>query len=267
MKKALQDEHKLRDKKLIIFDIDGTLTPSKAPADKEMIRLLLDLLNKKSVAVIGGGKYSLFQEQLAIQMPEGDKRIEKLYLFPTNSTAFYRYNGKWNKVYSHELTDREKREIKLAFKKTFKEVKYEHPKKTYGVIIEDRGTQISFSPLGQEVVSMLGEKAGVALKEEWNKKYDHLRQQMRVVLQNLLPEFEVRAGGLTTIDITRKGIDKAYGVWQISKHLDVKIEDMLFVGDAIFPGGNDYAALKTGIDYVKVNDPSDTKKLIQTLIN
>lgn len=266
MKPALDDKLKLRQKKLIVFDIDGTLTPSKAPADKEMIELLLRLLNQKSVAIIGGGKYSLFTEQLIKQMPDKDKRLEKLYLFPTNSTAFYRFNGEWNKVYSHELSEEEKEKIKNALEKTFNEVGYQHPEKTYGVIIEDRGTQISFSPLGQEVVAMLGEEKGVALKEEWNRNYDSLRQKMREVLQGLLPEFEVRAGGLTTIDITRKGIDKAYGVRQIAEHLSVKIEDMVFVGDAIFPGGNDYAALETGIDYVKVKNPSDTKELIRTLL-
>lgn len=266
MKESLQDKQKLRQKTVIVFDIDGTLTPSKTPADKEMIGLLLDLLTKKSVAIIGGGKYSLFREQLVMQIPEKDKRLERLYLFPTNSTAFYRYNGDWEKVYSYELTDEEKEKIKNAFEQTFIEVNYQEPDETYGPTIEDRGTQISFSPLGQEVVAMLGEKEGVILKEEWNKKYDKLRQKMRSILQNKLPEFEVRAGGLTTIDITRKGIDKAYGIRQIADHLGTRIEDMLFVGDAIFPGGNDYAALQTGIDYVKVKNPTDTKELIRKLI-
>lgn len=267
MKEPLQNRQKLRQKKLIVFDIDGTLAPSKAPADKEMAGLLLDLLDKKSVAIIGGGKYSLFKEQLIEQLPDQDKRLEKLYLFPTNSTAFYRFNGKWNEVYSHKLSEEEKKEIKTAFEKAFSEVDYHHPEKTYGPVIEDRSTQVTFSALGQEVVAMRGEKIGVELKEDWFKKYDKLRQKMRGILQNLLPEFEVRAGGLTSIDITRKGIDKAYGVRQISEHLSVKIEDMLFVGDAIFPGGNDYAALQSGIDYVKVKDPTDTKELIQILVS
>lgn len=267
MKQPLQDKLKLRQKKLIVFDIDGTLTPSKAPADMEMIQLMLKLLDKRSVAIIGGGKYSLFKEQLIEQLPSEDKRLEKLYLFPTNSTAFYRFNNNsWHEVYSHELSEDEKNEIKNAFEETFSEVNYHHPEKTYGPVIEDRETQITFSALGQEVVAMCGEKIGVQLKEDWNQKYDELRQQMREILQKLLPEFEVRAGGLTSIDVTRKGIDKAYGVRQIAKHLDVKIEDMLFVGDAIFPGGNDYAVLETGIDYVKVQDPSDTKKIIQTVV-
>lgn len=267
MKQALDDKNKLRNKEIIVFDIDGTLTASKAPADKEMIQLMLLLLDKKSVAIIGGGKYSLFKEQLIEQLPKQDKRLEKLYLFPTNSTAFYRFNNSWHEVYSHELTKNEKNKIKNALNETFREVNYSHPEKTYGPVIEDRDTQITFSALGQEVVAMCGEKIGVQLKEDWNKKYDNLRQQMREILQKFLPDFEVRAGGLTSIDITRKGIDKAYGVRQIAKHLDVKIENMLFVGDAIFPGGNDYAALQTGIDYVKVKNPSDTKELIRTIIN
>jgi len=257
----------LQEKRLIIFDIDGTLTPSKAPADKEMINLLLRLLEERSVAIIGGGKYSLFKEQLIEQLPSQDKRLEKLYLFPTCSTAFYRFNGEWKEVYSHRLSEEEKEKIKKAFEETFQEVKYQHPEKTYGLVIEDRETQVTFSALGQEVVAMAGEEQGVALKQKWFDNYDGLRQQMREILQKKLPDFEVRAGGLTSIDVTRKGIDKAYGVRQISEHLGVKIEDMLFVGDAIFPGGNDYAALDTGIDYFKVKNPSDTKELIRTIVD
>jgi hypothetical protein len=52
----------------------------------------------------------------------------------------------------------------------------------------------------------------------------------------------------------------------MEKYLKIKIQDMLFVGDAIFPGGNDYAALKSGVDYVKVNSPDDTKNLINAIL-
>ena len=94
-----------------------------------MIQLMLRLLDEKSVAIIGGGKYSLFKEQLIEQLPNQDKRLEKLYLFPTNSTAFYRFNNSWHEVYSHELTEDEKNKIKNAFDETFREVNYHHPEK------------------------------------------------------------------------------------------------------------------------------------------
>lgn len=256
----------LSSKKLIVFDIDGTLTPSKAPADQEMIRLLLQLLKEKVVAVIGGGKYTLFQEQLISRMPKRDARLERLFLFPTSSTTFYRFSrGRWQCVYEHVLSVSEKKKIKQAFKDAFRRLHYVPPEKVYGPTIEDRKTQISFSPLGQEIVAVLGKK-GIAAKEAWYEKHNKLRARMARALGRLLPEFKVRVGGLTTIDVTKKGIDKAYGIRTIRRELSIPIRDMLFVGDAIFPGGNDYAVVKTGVDYVKVKGPEDTKKVIRFLL-
>lgn len=152
-----------------------------------------------------------------------------------------------------------KKKITNAFWRVFQAVRYEHPVKTYGGdVIEDRGTQITFSALGQ--------KAPIPPKEAWNKKYNRLRLRIARLLQKKLPEFHVRVGGLTSIDVTAKGINKAYGIRQIEKTLGVKREDMLFVGDAIFPGGNDYAVVRTGVDYVKVSGPEETKKVIRFLL-
>jgi len=76
---------------------------------------------------------------------------------------------------------------------------------------------------------------------------------------------EVRAAGFTTIDVTKKGIDKAYGIRQIQKHLKIPISKMFFIGDAIFPGGNDYAVVRTGVDYMPVKNPEEAKKIINVL--
>ncbi len=257
---SMKLKNSLHAKKLVVFDIDGTLTPSKAPADREMIALLLRLLDRMAVAVIGGGKYGLFQEQFVRQLPKRDGRLERLFLFPTSSTAFYRFErGHWRCVYEHVLSSREKKRILAAFARVFKKVNYVHPKKTYGPPpIEDRDTQITFSALGQ--------KAPIPLKEAWNEKNDPLRKRLAQLLQKELSGFKVRMGGLTSIDVTKKGIDKAYGIRQIEKQLHIPKKDMLFVGDAIFPGGNDYAVVRTGVDYVKVKNPEDTKKLIRFLL-
>ncbi len=256
---------KLSGKDLVVFDMDGTLTPSKSIADREMIGLLLRLLAVKHVAVIGGGKYSLFKEQLLEQLPRHDARLGNLFLFPTTSNAFYRYHGTWKNVYALKLSKREKAQIRKAFAAVLKEVRYVRPKKVYGVTLEDRGTQMSFSPLGQDVVAVLGKK-GIRMKEEWKKQNNPLRFKIARLLAKKLPKLEVRVGGLTTIDITRKGIDKAYGVRQIEKHLNVPIKKMVFVGDALYPGGNDYAARKTGVQCIAVRGPKDTKKIIKNIL-
>ncbi len=254
-------------KDLIVFDMDGTLTPSKSVADREMAGLILKLLERKRVAVIGGGRYALFRKQLIGRLPRRDARLANLFLFPTTSTAFYRYkDGAWRNVYAHPLSKRERTKIKQAFKDVWKEMGYVHPEKTYGPVVEDRGTQISFSALGQDIVSVLGPR-GIRMKEECKRKHTPLKLKMAKAVARRLPGLEVHAAGFTTIDVTRKGIDKAYGIRQIRKYLHVPIKRMLFIGDALFPGGNDYAAKKSGVDCLPVRGPEDTKNIIKRILD
>lgn len=252
-------------KKLIVFDLDGTLAESKIPMDSEMAELVKALITHKKVAVIGGGKYELFKWQFLASLKAKGKILENLFLFPTSGNAFYQFKSGWKKVYAHNLSSKEKTDIRAAFEQVYKDINYKHPKKVYGEILEDRITQMSFSPLGQDIATVLGRR-GVKMKEQWKAKYDHVRLDLAKRLAKLLPNLEVRVGGITTIDITMKGKDKAYGVRQMEKHLGIKVKDMLYIGDVIFPGGNDYSVLKTKIDYVKVEGPEETKKIIRKIL-
>jgi phosphomannomutase len=256
---------KFKQKELIVFDMDGTLAESKSAMDREMALLLSKLLEKKKVAIISGGEFRQFKIQALNALRFTKPHYDNLFLFPATSTAFFRYQkNKWREVYAYKLSNSAIKKIHKAFHLAFHEIHYVKPKKVYGEVIDDRGTEVTFSALGQKVVSILGSK-GVTLKANWAKKYD-VRPQLSKIMQKLLPDYTVRIAGLTSIDVTRKGIDKGYGVRQIRKYTKIPISKMLFVGDAIFPGGNDYEALKTGIDYVKVKGPSETKKLVKKLI-
>ena len=256
---------KLKPKDLIVFDIDGTLTLTKSPMDEEMADLIARLLIVKKVAIIGGAKFSLFKGQIKpLHVPE--QLFKKLFLFPTTATSFYRYRSGWKNVYAFQLSKTERQKTKKAFSQVLKEIGYKQPQKIYGKVIEDRGSQITFSAMGQDVVAILGEKRGVALKTKWVQENHDLKMKIAKLVGRLLPELEVRAAGFTSIDVTKKGIDKAYGLEQIKKYLKVDIKDMLFIGDAIFPGGNDYAVVRTGIDYIPVTGPTETKKIIRDIL-
>lgn len=256
-----------KDKKLTIFDLDGTLVETKSILDGEMADLLGRLLAKKRIAVIGGAQFERFKKDLIDRLNVPRQLFENLFIFPTTASSFYRYeNGQWQEVYSEKFSKKERDKIAEAFERTFKEINYMKPEKTYGELIEDRGSQITFSALGQDVVKELGEK-GVELKKKWRDENQELKLKLAQTLQKYLPEFEVRAAGYTSIDITRKGIDKEYGVRQMEKYLGVTVQDMLFVGDAFFEGGNDYAALKTGVLCFEVKEIGDTKKLIKYLLD
>jgi len=262
----ITNSKKIKNKDLIVFDLDGTLAETKTPMDKGMAKLMEQLLTAKHVAVIGGGKYQLFREQLLRPLKIIHKNLlENLYLFPTTATTFFRYKSGWKKVYALSLSAAEAKKIKNTFEKVFKEIGYKHPKKTYGELIENRGSQVSFSIYGQDIVKVLGKK-GILMKEQWKNKHTPTKMKIAGLVAKYLPEFEVHAAGFTTIDVTRKGIDKAYGLHQIEKYLHVPINKMLFVGDAIFPGGNDYAVVKTGVDYVPVKDSEETKKIIRHIL-
>ncbi len=249
-----------KDKKTIIFDLDGTLAESKAEIDVEMAGLLAELLAVRQVAVIGGGKFSLFKANLVDKLPPSDKLLKNLFLFPTTATSFYRYeDNDWKQVYSQVFTAGEKQKILSAFEKTFAELGYHHPKKIYGELFEDRGSQVTFSFLGQN--------APLELKTKWKEENTDIKLKITEALQRYLPDMEVRAAGYTSIDVTGKGIDKEHGINQIKKYLSTPVEDMVFAGDAFFPEGNDEAVLRTGVLCVRVKGIADTKSLIRHLIS
>lgn len=256
----------INNKDLIVFDLDGTLAPTKSTIDKEMSELIENLLMHKKVAVIGGGKLELFQHQFLNELNIPKNLLKNLFLFPVTATSFFRYENGWENVYTHNLTAEEVKKIMFVFTQVYKKINYQDPEKTYGNVIENRGSQITWSALGQDVVKILGEK-GVELKTKWKEENTPLKLKIASSLEEYLPDLAVHSAGYTSIDITKKGIDKAYGLKQMGKYLKIKIKNMLFVGDAIFPGGNDYAITKTSIDYCAIKDPEDTKEIIRELLN
>lgn len=98
-------------KKLIVFDLDGTLAASKSSLDPEMASLLHDLLGIVRVAVISGGAWLQFERQVLSQLPK-DESLAKLSILPTCGTQFFEYAGEWKKLYAEDFTaDQEDRQF------------------------------------------------------------------------------------------------------------------------------------------------------------
>src|SRR5580658_3791643 len=108
-------------KKLIIFDLDGTLARSKSPLDHEMSTLVRNLLGVVKVAVISGGDWPQFEEQLLSNLPR-DERLKSLSLLPTCGTKFYQYAGDWKKIYSEDFTADERGKIISSLKEALASV-------------------------------------------------------------------------------------------------------------------------------------------------
>jgi phosphomannomutase len=241
-------------KALFVFDLDGTLAASKSAIDAEMATLLTTLLTQAKVAIISGGASPQFEKQVLAHLPDHD-HFDDLSLLPTCGTSFFRYTDAWHKLYSEDLSEEQKHKIIAALNAAVTSAGF-HVDKTWGAAIEDRQSQITYSALGQE--APLDEKA------RWDPDFSK-RKKIKAILDGSLPEFSVRLGGSTSIDVTLPGIDKAYGIRKLRDVLGIPIAEMLYVGDALFPGGNDYPARGTGATCIQVRDPDETKRVIEAV--
>jgi phosphomannomutase len=253
-------------KKLIAFDLDGTLAPSKSTLPERMTTLLNELLEKFEVCVISGGKYELFQRQVLSQLTKSPDLLKKLHLMPTSGTRYFSYdtkNNDWFLEYAEDFSPEQKQEIIKALEDGLEESGYKADK-TYGDIIEDRDSQVTLSILGQEIVAELGEE-GVTIKEAWDPDGSK-KMKIRSIVAPKLPNFEVRAAGATSIDVTLPGVDKAYGMNKLMQATGLAKSDILYLGDKIVEGGNDYAVQQMGIDCIAVRNWEDTAYAIEGIV-
>jgi hypothetical protein len=241
-------------KSLIIFDLDGTLAGSKSDLDGEMATLLARLLGIVAVAIISGGAWGQFEKQVVAFLPH-DERLKRLSLLPTCGTKCYRFDGAWKKLYSEDFTGDEKKKIIGALDQAVGQAGFK-AEKHWGEPIEDRDSQITFSALGQA--------APLDEKEKWDPDFAK-RKAIEAIFAPLIPAFSIQLGGSTSIDVTGPGIDKAHAVRKLQETLGIAITDMIFVGDAIFPGGNDYPAKQAGAESIRVRDPHETKRVVEAI--
>ncbi len=244
-------------KKLIVFDLDGTLAESKSPIDAEMATLLGDLLSIVKVAIISGGDWPQFEKQVLGSSLSQSKHLENLSLLPTCGTKFYQYRLGWKQLYSEDFSREEKKTIVDALQEVRSTSDFKAAK-LWGEVIEDRGSQITFSALGQ--------RAPIEEKKKWDPDFAK-RKILKAKLDQLIPVFSVHLGGTTSIDITKPGIDKAYGIRKLHRTLGIAIHRMFFVGDALIPDGTDYPAEKAGVLSIQVKNPNETKRVIESIID
>jgi phosphomannomutase len=220
-----------------------------------MAALLHQLLGIVKVAVISGGDWPQFEKQLLSNLPD-DGSLANLSLLPTCGTKFFQYTGEWKRLYSEDFTAGEKQKIISSLQKAVAVAGFK-VEKIWGEAIEDRGSQITYSALGQQ--------APLEEKGKWDPDFAK-RQKIQAILDTFIPEFSVRLGGSTSIDVTKPGINKAYGIRKLRDLLGISLKEMIFIGDALFVGGNDYPAEQAGVVSIPVRGPSETKPVTEAII-
>lgn len=246
-------------KKVIAFDLDDTLAVTKSPISDRMGALLVKLLDSYDICIISGGKYDQFKVQVVDRLEATPEQLARLHLMPTCGTRYYRYetNNTWAIQYAEDFTAEEKEHI-IEITEKYAKVSGLWPETPFGEVIEDRGSQVS--------ISFLGQLAPAEAKYAWAHKNSDKRLELRGIIAEQLFNYEVRAGGTTTIDITRIGIDKAYGMQKLIDEMGIKKDNILFIGDKLQEGGNDYPVKAMGIDTIEVERWEDTAWLLDGIL-
>jgi len=149
-------------------------------------------------------------------------------------------------VYNNELTEGERVRIKRAIEESVAETGALKGVVPHGPQMIDRGAQIAFAAIGID--------ASDESKKSWDVDKTK-RKKLRKTLRKKIPGFEILIGGRTT----------THGVRWLSRHLDIKPKEMLYVGDALYPGGNDAAVIPTGIRTISTSGPVETESIIDDL--
>lgn len=253
-------------RKIIAFDLDNTLAESKSQISDEMATLLGQLLERYDVCIISGGRFEQFQKQVISQLAVDGERLVRLHIMPTCGTRYMRYDptsDDWKLIYHNNLSADQKKRVLKVLEAGAKKLGLwvDEP---YGEIIEDRESQITYSALGQDIADMLGEE-GLKRKYAWDPDMKK-REALRDLIAPELPDLEVRVGGITSLDITLPGVDKAYGMTKLIEQIAISKDDILFVGDMLQEGGNDYPVKKMGIDCIEVSGYLDTPHVVRGII-
>jgi phosphomannomutase len=243
--------------KAALFDLDETLAESFKPPLPGMIECLKKLLDLIPVGVITGRTFSWVEPDFLPLMTDSP-HIDRFFAFPESSAQCLQWDGSaWKPLYAFVIAEKERARIRAAIEESVAETNILEGLPRFGERFLEKSGMVSFACLGYQVPA--------DMKYSWDPD-NKRRKILQAAIAEKLPDLEVSMGGATTIDVTEKGQDKTHGVRWLSEHLHVPIPDMLYVGDALYEGGNDFVVIETGIQTKQTSGPEETLRMIDELL-
>ena len=242
----------LKEKKVIIADVDDTICDSCQVISEEMAEQIARMIQGGyQFAFISGTKSQDLQNMISSRLKE------KHHLLATTGTNYVIVEGDAVKVaYNYSFSPEEKREViaslrKLVLQFNVKSLTTEEDQ------LQDRDSQITLSAIGRNAPSDL--KA--AYDPDGAKRKGWIKFLKEYLDEN---KYDIKIGGTTSIDVTRKGLDKEWGIKAFAQHHNISLDNILFFGDKLHPEGNDFPATKI-VDCIAVKSPKDTLQQLRAL--
>ncbi|MDO8510799.1 MAG: HAD-IIB family hydrolase [Nanoarchaeota archaeon] len=247
-----QPDLDLKEKKVIIADVDDTICDSCQTISPEMAEQIAKMIKSGyEFAFISGTKSEDLQKMISSRLKE------KHHLLATTGTNYTIVKGdNLSAVYNHSFQPEEKEEIVAAFKRlishhSIKSLTTEEDQ------LQDRESQITLSAIGRHAPSEL--KA--AYDPDGMKRKEWVTFLKKDLDEN---KYDIWIGGTTSIDITRKGLDKEWGIRAFAQHHRIPLQTILFFGDKIHPEGNDFPATRI-VDCINVKSPKETLQHLRAI--
>jgi len=244
----------------IIFDLDNTLAMAFTPLPERSVRGLAALLKIMPVAIMSGASIERMEKYVLPRLPK-DAKLGDLYLLPDTCARCYVWqDGKWVRAYNHTLTKEAYEAAVSALEEGMEKTGIVKDAPQWGERMLARENQVTFAGLG---INAPADK-----KAAWDPDRSK-RAKLKAFLDEKLAIFalDIRISSRTAIDITKLGVDKASGVRWVAEHLGFKPQEMLFIGDALGPGGNDAIVIPTGIETREVKNPEETAEIIDEVLS
>ena len=262
-------------KTIVLFDMDGTLTPCRERITYPVIAALRKLNSHCRIGIVSGSDFDYIMQQCSSLFDIGGVSLGNIDILPCNGTKFYNWQkNSFQIIHNNDMklllkttnTDGYQALIRKAIELQNEAVKTLLSNTTLtGTFLQYRGSMLNWCFVGRD--------ADMSIRDEFVKIDNEFK--VRSFYKSKLDEFldkegiaiTTALGGKTSIDIYPHGWDKTFSLQYYPGW------DVYFVGDACQEGGNDwhiYQALKdlernTDKSY-QTSGPTDTIKIIDDII-
>ena len=237
--------------RIFMFDIDGTLTPSRLMMTKEFAKFFDKWSNENKYYLVTGSDLDKTKEQLPIAYIDRAEAI-----FTCCGNQMWRDN---DLIYDNkfELTSKLKNSLEVVLMSS----PYPH---RYGNHIEDRGSMVNFSIVGRNCTQEQREHFF-----QWDNEKGE-RKKISTFLKHKFKDLDAVLGGQISIDIYPKGKDKSQILDIIEQERLVKPDEYIFIGDRTEKGGNDYPLAllmdnTDNCDFYQTDGWEHTQKILEKL--
>ena len=257
---------------IILFDMDGTLTPARQVMSMEMAHAIGKLSKKHEVGIVTGSGLNYVLEQCSILKEVFDIDWEKIHLLPCNGTQWYKFKN--HKLVCHHSADMKSELGKKLYQRIVSKLCYEQSIVAatfesldfFGTFVQYRKSLLNWCPIGRDSdTDTKAREKFVEFDKLTNFRKSKLAELNEFINTGSDKQVTIVLGGHTSFDIYPIGWDKTYAL----NHFDVtKTGKIVFVGDRCTGDGNDRTIYQACYpDAYQTTSPENTLKIIKRFLD